>query len=179
MSWSARSAGRRSRKQICRGWACPARADSRNDHKGRASPPPTPRAKMFAKKTRIYGIALQRGLEAALRYRLREGREERFSSGVRNAFATRPTPQLTPSAAGCYKRSTAVFSLARRYGGCSSAGRAPDCGSGRRGFESRHPPQATPAHGARTPADSSANLLSLFAFQPGGVAASLPRHMAA
>ena len=28
-------------------------------------------------------------------------------------------------------------------GGCSSAGRAPDCGSGRRGFKSHHPPQST------------------------------------
>lgn len=26
------------------------------------------------------------------------------------------------------------------YGGCSSVGRAPDCGSGRRGFKSLHPP---------------------------------------
>ena len=31
------------------------------------------------------------------------------------------------------------------YGGCSSAGRAPDCGSGGRGFESLHPPQWIPA----------------------------------
>lgn len=29
----------------------------------------------------------------------------------------------------------------RNRGGCSSAGRAPDCGSGGRGFESHHPPQ--------------------------------------
>ena len=28
-------------------------------------------------------------------------------------------------------------------GGCSSIGRAPDCGSGRCGFESHHPPQTT------------------------------------
>ena len=48
--------------------------------------------------------------------------------------------QLTPFAARCYNRNTAVFRAARLYGGCSSAGRAPDCGSGRRGFESRHPP---------------------------------------
>ncbi len=55
----------------------------------------------------------------------------------------RPTVQLTPFATRCYKRNTAVLSAARRSGGCSSAGRAPDCGSGRRGFESRHPPQTT------------------------------------
>lgn len=47
---------------------------------------------------------------------------------------------MTPVATGCYKRSIAVFGVTRRYGGCSSAGRAPDCGSGRRGFEPRHPP---------------------------------------
>ncbi len=28
----------------------------------------------------------------------------------------------------------------KRYGGCSSVGRAPDCDSGCRGFESRHSP---------------------------------------
>ena len=32
------------------------------------------------------------------------------------------------------------FSKAIRYGGCSSVGRASDCGSECRGFESRHPP---------------------------------------
>ena len=41
------------------------------------------------------------------------------------------------------------FQAAYRYGGCSSAGRAPDCGSGRRGFESRHPPQAKHARADR------------------------------
>src|SRR5262249_45149342 len=34
-------------------------------------------------------------------------------------------------------------------GGCSSAGRAPDCGSGCRGFDPRHPPHPAPARGAR------------------------------
>ena len=33
-----------------------------------------------------------------------------------------------------------LFSKAIRYGGCSSVGRASDCGSECRGFESRHPP---------------------------------------
>ena len=34
--------------------------------------------------------------------------------------------------------STTIFLLNR--GGCSSVGRAPDCGSGCRGFEPHHPP---------------------------------------
>src|SRR2546423_1107567 len=34
-------------------------------------------------------------------------------------------------------------SFASLYGGCSSTGRAPDCGSGRCGFDSHHPPQLT------------------------------------
>ena len=41
---------------------------------------------------------------------------------------------------------------ARQYGGCSSVGRAPDCGSGCRGFESHLPP-----HRNRT-ANSAMNL---------------------
>ncbi len=38
---------------------------------------------------------------------------------------------------------SADLSLISFSGGRSSAGRAPDCGSGRRGFESHRPPQST------------------------------------
>src|SRR5476651_1221831 len=39
------------------------------------------------------------------------------------------------------RRSRAARTANRFNGGCSSVGRVPDCDSGRRGFESRQPPQ--------------------------------------
>ncbi len=43
-------------------------------------------------------------------------------------------------------------------GGCSSVGRAPDCGSGCRGFESRHSPQ-------KLKSGNTSTVLPLFLFK--------------
>ncbi len=51
-------------------------------------------------------------------------------------------------AAGLRRYSQLGMSRWSAHGGCSSAGRAPGCGPGGRGFESRHSPQVRGLHGA-------------------------------
>ena len=61
-------------------------------------------------------------------------------SGVRIP-PPRPTPSGCATGEGVSLRVSAVVSLlALLDGGCSSPGRAPDCGSGGSGFETRQPP---------------------------------------
>ncbi len=55
-------------------------------------------------------------------------------------FASRCLPPSPTSSASSVTRIGMVV-MPGGHGGCSSAGRAPGCGPGRRGFESRHSPQ--------------------------------------
>jgi hypothetical protein len=59
-------------------------------------------------------------------------REPRFDKIARSDFGS----NLNVSRIGAE-----IFVVLNNYGGRSSVGRAPDCDSGRRGFESRRPPQ--------------------------------------
>ncbi len=45
---------------------------------------------------------------------------------------------------GAGRKGEDLIELASLYGGCSSVGRAPVCGTGGRGFESHHSPQHSP-----------------------------------
>ena len=75
-------------------------------------------------------------------------------------FATEEGVSLRVSAAGSL--------LALLDGGCSSPGRAPDCGSGGSGFETRQPPHLF----------IGSDLLFLLALLFGGAAGSFMRHRA-
>ena len=65
-------------------------------------------------------------------------------SGVRIP-PPRPTPPgFATGEEGSLRVSAADSLLALLDGGCSSPGRAPDCGSGGSGFETRQPPHYAP-----------------------------------
>lgn len=56
--------------------------------------------------------------------------------------------------------------LVRIHGGCSSVGRAPDCGSGGRGFETHHPPQKFKKGQIAFFSVFNGSLLNTFSFYP-------------
>ena len=63
-------------------------------------------------------------------------------TGLRRRRPTRPTPRIPTTSRSPSRISSGPGCPPGPHGGCSSAGRAPRCGRGCRGFKSRHSPQA-------------------------------------
>jgi hypothetical protein len=63
---------------------------------------------------------------------------------ARRPALLRPIGGLLPGIIAGLTRTQWGFIVSRSHGGCGLAVKAPDCGSGYRGFESRHPPSPAP-----------------------------------